>query len=86
MTNKVPKTKIDIRDPLEDDWNAWCEDPVTVYVASKLKLASERMKANWVQMAWDGECDNPVELARMKAYSEAHLNFSRTGLGGYKNV
>lgn len=41
--------------PTQDEFDAWCQHPVTQFVAEAYRVAAEKQRA-----AWDGQFDKPL--------------------------
>lgn len=58
--------------PSEEDFTAWRENPVTMWVMRAYQQAADDAKAKWVARSWDaGVCD-PAELIENRALAAAY--------------
>ena len=69
--------------PTEEEFKAWRDDPVTVYVRKAYERMSEAQKEAWMSWSWNGDVCEPVVLARLKAYSDCYLSMSECDLSDF---
>lgn len=76
FSKTTPKVDQKCHVPDDEDFAAWCDHPVTIFVATALKNLSEQMKLDWLAASWEGNNVDPVVLAQLRAYSIAFESFS----------
>ncbi len=66
--------------PHPDDWEAWCLNPTTRFVATAYANAAQAQHDVWMQLSWgSGQCD-PVKLIEYRARADAYNAFLETTL------
>lgn len=66
--------------PHPDDWAAWCEHPVTRFVATSYANAAAAQRDAWMSTSWGGgQCD-PVALIKYRERGDAYMAFLETTL------
>ncbi len=83
MTPKPdPKAPI----PHPEDFDAWCEHPVTRFVAEGWRRAAEAQRDVWTGLSWgDGKAD-PEKLTELRTRADAYMAFQETGLEQYERL
>ena len=56
--------------PETDDFKAWCEHPVTKFVALANHLAIEDLKRQWEMYSWDGYKSDSDVLLKLKCRAD----------------
>ncbi len=66
--------------PHPDDWESWCQHPVTRFVATAYANAAQAQQDVWMALSWgSGQCD-PVKLIEYRARADAYNAFLETTL------
>jgi hypothetical protein len=71
----VPRPDPKARYPTKEEFEAWCADPVTRFVATGVRVMIEDLKSFWVQKSWDGGSADQTELDQLTARADAHASF-----------
>jgi hypothetical protein len=80
MTLPRPDARIT---PTADEFDAWCEHPVTRYVAAAWQAAAVAQREAWTAASWSsGEAD-PNTLLELRTRADAYSAFLETGLERY---
>ena len=69
--------------PDAQDFAAWCEHPVTQWVAACWQTAANRQREAWVQVSWDQGSNDPLTLMELRTRADAYMAFLETGLDDY---
>ena len=79
-----PRPKPDTRIvPSPDEFDAWCEHPVTRFVAAGYLAAAEAQRDAWATMSWSSGHADPVALNELRTRADAYLAFLEAGLDRY---
>lgn len=83
MRPALPRPDYGANSPDPEDFAAWCEHPVTRFVAAAMARAAERQRDEWTRQSWgQGACD-PIELNTLRTRADAYMAFLETGLREY---
>lgn len=75
-----PDTRIT---PTEDEFESWCQQPVTRFVAAAMHAAALTQRDAWERLSWGaGEAD-PKTLCELRTRADAYNAFLETGLREY---
>lgn len=72
--------------PQPEEFAAWCEHPVTRYVAAAHAAAAELQRHQWLKMSWSAEPLNEVARAELRARADAYRAFYETDLQHYMKI
>ena len=62
----------------EEEFEAWCEHPVTRFVAAAYQQAAEEQREGWLRASWDGGEADPKTLVMLKTRADAYRAFVET--------
>ena len=72
--------------PTADEFDAWCQHPVTRYVAAAWQVAAARQREAWTEASWNPDAD-PAKLLVLRleliTRADAYSAFLETGLERY---
>lgn len=72
--------------PHPEDWDAWCQHPITRFVASAMQRSAELQREAWSAASWgQGSCD-PLLLNTYRTRADAYMAFLETGLESYAKL
>lgn len=72
--------------PHPDDFDAWCEHPVTRFIATAFEAAALKQRETWTEASWGtGEAD-PAQLNTLRTRADAYMAFLETGLNDYAKL
>lgn len=91
--NPTPKPNYAASVPDREDFAAWCEHPVTRFVAEAMEAGAKAQEAEWMRLTWvDGAQDRngvPVDTSRLllelRTRSDAYRAFLETSWSDYVN-
>jgi len=69
--------------PHPEDFAAWCEHPVTRFVASVWAKAALKQRDAWTEMSWESGQVDPIALTELRTRADAYRAFLETGLDDY---
>lgn len=69
LTGKLPE-------PSNEEWEAWCEHPVTRFVATAYEQIALRSRDNWLAAAWNGGVADQKTLDVARSYADAYAAFT----------
>ena len=69
--------------PHAEDFAAWCENPVTRFVARAFERAANKQREAWTEETWVTGVAEPESLAVYRARADAYMAFLETGLERY---
>lgn len=76
----APKPDPRAQAPHPEEWDAWCQHPITRFVATAMQAAAALQRDAWFARSWgNGECD-PLTLAELRTRADAYMAFLETGL------
>lgn len=79
----VPKPDFSANAPHPEDFAAWCEHPVTRFVAAAFLSAAKKQQEAWIAGSWlTGEAP-PMLLNELRTRADAYNAFLETGLSRY---
>lgn len=81
----LPSPAPDYR-PTGDEWAAWCQHPVTRFVAAGHQTAADAQRDEWDRMSWSLIPLNEVLRATLMARADAYSAFNETSLEGYVKI
>lgn len=83
MTPKVdPKALV----PHPEDFDAWCENPITRFVATAWANAADAQKDVWLALSWGGGNPDPEKLIEYRTRADAYMAFLETPLEAYARL
>lgn len=82
----LPKPQIRPEIPHPEDWAAWCEHPVTRFVATAHKLCAELQRDEWTRVSWTGGHADPLALTELRTRADAYMAFLETTLETYAKL
>lgn len=83
MADVMPKADPRTMVPHPEDFAAWCDHPVTRFVATAMQAAAEQQREVWFAKSWgQGDCD-PQTLTELRTRADAYMAFLETGLKHY---
>lgn len=72
--------------PTQDEFDAWCENPVTRYVAAAWERSAIVQRDAWTVRSWSsGEAD-PALLTELRTRADAYNAFLETTLEDYERA
>ena len=72
--------------PSLEDYAAWCEHPVTRWVAAHRYNAAERLRKAWEMASWGGGDANPDMLREYRATADAYISFCTMTRDDYESA
>jgi len=69
--------------PHAEDFAAWCEHPVTRFVAGAFEQSAHAQRDAWTEMSWRAGQLDPIKHAELRARADAYMAFLETGLERY---
>jgi hypothetical protein len=73
--------------PDDEEFAAWCQHPVTRFVALAHQTAAEQLKAQWTTLSWRSEPTlDPIHHATLYARADAYSAFLEASLQNYLNI
>jgi hypothetical protein len=90
-TNAVPKIDPNITTPSDEDFEQWCEHPVTKFVALAVQKIVQRQKDEWQKISWEGQLNLAPEMLNnvridLRARVEAHAAFLESKKEDYESI
>lgn len=82
----APRPDFQARAPHPDDFAAWCEHPVTRFVAAAYQISATKQAEHWMAASWTGGEPDRVLLTELRARADAYQAFLETGLEQYRHV
>lgn len=69
--------------PTAEEFEEWCENPVTRFVAHAYRIGADACALKWSQSSWTaGQCD-PALLAELRTRADAYEAFLHTNWSDY---
>lgn len=69
--------------PSEEEFTAWKDHPVTLWVLKAYELMAEEQKKAWAESTWEtGNCDS-YELATLRCRADAYKSMSECNLADF---
>ena len=72
--------------PTEEEFKAWRDDPVTVYVRKAYERMADEQKEAWINWSWEGDNTDPIALARLKTRADAYRSMSESDLSDFASL
>lgn len=69
--------------PTEDEFAAWCEHPVTRFVATAYANAAQAQQDEWLKVSWSNQELDPMAHKELRTRADAYEAFLETGLSEY---
>ncbi len=69
--------------PSEEEFIAWSENPITLWVMRAARLNAEECKELWVRRSWDGCEANRELLIETRTRADANLSLCDTDYWGW---
>jgi hypothetical protein len=76
--------------PTADEFSAWCQHPVTRYVAAAWEVAARQQREEWARVSWRPGLLSPLERDQLEhrrveltTAADAYSAFLETGLERY---
>lgn len=83
----LPKPQARPEIPHPEDWAAWCEHPVTRFVASAHKRAAELQRDDWLARTWNPQgLADQEKLIECRARADAYMALLETPLERYAEL
>ncbi len=79
----LPKPDHNQAHPHPEDFAAWCEHPVTRFVARAFEAAAIKQRETWVDNSWTGGEAEPELLLELRTRADAYMAFMETGRDEY---
>lgn len=79
----VPKPDFDRSAPSPEDFAAWCDHPVTRFVAAVYLNAAHDCRVAWDQSSWVEGGGDPELLAELRVRADCYNAFAQTTLENY---
>lgn len=82
----LPLPDFDRPVPSQDEFTAWCEHPVTRFVAAAYQFGAQKQRNAWDELSWDkGSADQNI-LTELRTRADAYMAFLETGLNDYAKL
>ncbi len=72
--------------PHPDDFDAWCEHPVTRFIATAYAACAAAQRDAWLTASWTTGDADPVQLNTLRTRADAYMAFLETGLNDYAKL
>jgi hypothetical protein len=72
--------------PHPEDFAAWCEHPITRFMATAWQRGAELQQLAWVETSWRKGNADPLELNTLRTRADAYMAFLETGLNDYAKL
>jgi hypothetical protein len=72
--------------PSREEFDAWCRDPVTRFVATAYAISAKLNEEAWRQVSWVQADPDPVKLVEFKARADAYEAFLTVGYARYAEI
>lgn len=69
--------------PHPEDFAAWCEHPVTKFVAAAFVAGAAKQRDAWMSTSWSGGKADAEKLIEFRTRADAYSAFMETGLDRY---
>lgn len=79
----TPKADAQAQVPHPEDFAAWCEHPVTRFVAAAWMHAAQAQCEAWMAASWSQGVADPAKLIELRTRADAYSAFTETGLDQY---
>lgn len=81
-----PKPDLSGHEPTADEFAAWCEHPVTRFVAKAYEAAAEKQREEWIKVSWGGGKMDPLLHTELRTRADAYMAFLETGIDDYRGL
>lgn len=78
-----PKPDLTSAPPHPEDFAAWCEHPVTRFVAAAWAHAAQAQCEAWMRESWGTGNADPLALLELRTRADAYTAFMEAGLEQY---
>lgn len=82
----LPKPQVRLEVPDAEDWAAWCEHPITRFVAACLQLSAEKQREAWLAQSWGSAQADAAALVEYRTRADAYMAFLETPLEKYAEL
>lgn len=82
----TPVVDYNINVPHDEDFAAWCEHPVTKFVAVCFEKASDKNREQWEELSWIQGNSNPETLLELRTRADAYRAFLETTKESYEHI
>jgi hypothetical protein len=82
----LPKPDFNAKPPHPEDFAAWCEHPVTRFVAACYVKSAQKQGEHWLEASWGAGNPDAALLTELRARADAYNAFTETGLERYTDV
>lgn len=72
--------------PSDEEFAAWCEHPVTRFVAACHAKAAEQQREAWSSASWGNGHADPNALIELRTRADAYMAFLETPLEAYVKI
>ncbi len=79
----IPKPDPRALVPHPDDFDAWCEHPVTRFVATAMERRALRTRDAWIAASWGGGVCDPNYLIELRGRADALMTLLEAELSDY---
>ncbi len=69
--------------PTKEEFETWCENPVTSFVALAYEKVAEAQKEGWINFTWDQNKVDKEIFVELKVRSDAYKAFIETEYANY---
>jgi hypothetical protein len=82
----MPKPDTRAQVPHPEDWDAWCQHPVTRFVATAMQAGAELQRQAWIAASWGQGASDQDALNTYRTRADAYMAFLETDLESYAKL
>lgn len=82
----LPRPDFQAKAPHPEDFAAWCEHPVTRFVAAAYATSAKKQAEAWMAASWTCGEANPLLLMELRSRADAYNTLLETPLEQYAHV
>lgn len=86
QNKRLPRPNLKAPIPTQDEFDAWTEHPVTVFVATAYQRLAELQREAWLESSWGSGQGDALMLNELRTRADAYMAFLETGLEQYERA